>query len=203
MPIRVMILFRWQGNIFSPVTSGTVTQVDFAGSYGEYTNPGPIPTTTNSFTLSLYSVSAGAPGTLIATSLLSNVNRVDTHSILGGFYELFDFSGIVNTPFSLTAGNSYYLGFSDSTSPYGDFAIAETASPGPATTEATLYKPSNSFHTETGVSLSFELNSTPEPSTLAFLFGGLGIVFVFYRRLTADYPQSDFAEPCSQQPRLA
>jgi hypothetical protein len=178
--------FSPEGNVFTPTVGGTVTEINFAGEYG-FNDP-----LDDNFTLSLYSTISGAPttSTLLGTSTLTNFSRTDSGILLGDGFNLYDYSGTLNSPFTLDAGTPYYLGIADTTAipgypapgGVGVFYLAESVSPGSANA---LYSLGNSevgnhFFGPTDFPVAFELSGTaaPEPSTWALLLGGLsGLAF--------------------------
>jgi len=150
------------GDVFTPTSSGTANYVDFVGIY--VTNPATPPS--DSFILDLNSTSSGAPDALIDTNTLSSWSRSAVGTSLLGF-TIYQFGGYLNTPFNLTAGTSYYLGFIDTTTPYGAFAMAGTTVPGLATSEYS-YSSDTGFVNNPGLSLAFDIGnvaSTPEPAS--------------------------------------
>ena len=161
--------FYEAGNIFTPSLSGTANTVDFFGAYYENNVP------SDNFTLTLDATSAGAPGAQIATSTLTDLSRTAVGTVAG--VTLYSYSATLNTPLTLSSSSSYFLGFTDATSPYGWFGIATTTFPGSATSEYSIE--SSGPINATGISLAFELSDTqaaPEPSTYALLLGGLGLL---------------------------
>ena len=145
------------GDVFTPSLSGTAYTVNFAGIYY-----GGVTPTTDTFVLSLYSTSLGAPNTLISpvTSTLSGLSRV----VLGNGESqiVYQFSGNLNTPLALTAETAYYLGITDTTTSYQNFAVDVTAVPG-STSEYSLVAGTSSNFIPSEDSLAFEL-AVPEPS---------------------------------------
>jgi hypothetical protein len=167
--------YTMAGNVFTPTASGAAGQINFAGAYAAsnavYGQPGLDPS--DSFVLSLYSVSNGAPDELLASSAVSGVQKVDTgFNILGAEkLEVYNFSGTIATPFTLATNQSYYLGFTDTTNPYGAFGVVMTDTTGPADVDYSYYASTGTFQevtensaSNTPPSLAFELSATPEPS---------------------------------------
>jgi hypothetical protein len=159
------------GDIFTPNLGGTATTINFAGLYF---NSNTLPTS-NDFTLSLYSVSAGAPVTLISTSTLSGVS--ETLIGTGGLdlaYNIYEFSGTLNTPFSLNAGTEYYLGISDTTSPNEGFNLAYSA--GSATSLYLGEVGYNEFESVPGNAVSFALSGSEAADTPTMPPWGLAVL---------------------------
>ena len=143
------------GNVFMPTVGGTVSTINFAGLY--FTS-NTVPTS-DTFTLSLYAVSAGTPTTLIGTSTLSGVSR----SLVGtggfnGANSVYEFAGTLYTPFSLSAGTSYYVGISDRTFPFEEFNVAYSS--GSATSLFGGKLGLGEFESEPSGALSFSLSGT-------------------------------------------
>jgi len=165
------------GDVFTPTASGTANTVNFAGLYFSSNT---VPTS-DTFTITLYSVSAGAPNTLLDTSTLSGETRTPVGAGgLDGDYTVYDFSGTLNTTFSLSTGTSYYLGIADATSPYEGFNVAY--SDGSATSLYQGVVGVGNFESDPGHALSFSLNAVPEPTTAPLLLGGLGLLAFWHRR---------------------
>jgi hypothetical protein len=162
------------GNVFTPTLSGTAYLVSFAGIY----YGGSVPTT-DTFVLSLYSTVSGAPDVLSTpvTSTLSDVSR--TVRGTGITQTIYEFTGILNSPLTLDTGTYYYLGISDTTNPYKDFAVA-VAAPTGATSEFSYETTTSSFEPGTDA-LSFQL-SAPEPSNVTLLvLGAAGLLLAAQR----------------------
>jgi len=177
----------WQyyqaGNIFIPTASGIANVVDFAGTYWNGGVPVAVPPS-DSFTLSLYSVSSGTPDSIIASSTLSGLTRTSL-GVIDGFTG-YEFSGFLNTPFTLNSSTSYYLGISDQTTGGSYFSILKTAISGSATAEFS-HNTNGTFVSRTD-SLSFDLKNSavPEPSTYALLgLGAIGMLMALRRKKTA------------------
>ena len=172
------------GDVFTPTLSGNADTVSFEGIYTLG-----IPSTDN-FTLGLYSTSGGAPATLLSSSSLSNLSRVDTGiKIQGGAFELYSFTATLDTTFTLSSGSTYFLGVTNADSPTEKFALA-IADVGnlTATDEYSYNTATSSFVGTPGLPLTFELSqsavvATPEPSTWATLLAGLaGLAAYQFRR---------------------
>jgi hypothetical protein len=147
------------GDVFTPSVTGTANYVSFAGLYY-----GGLTPTTDSFVLSLYSTSSGSPNSLISTSMLPSFSRTLLGS--GISQTIYQFSGLLQTPLSLTAGTSYYFGITDATNPYRNFAVAVSAAvpPGGSTAEYSLEAGTSSTFLATGPdALSFQLEAVPWP----------------------------------------
>jgi hypothetical protein len=154
--------YSMTGDVFTALNNGTAYSVDFAGVFYNGAAPG-TPPATNSFVISLYSTSGGAPDTLTVTSPLFNVSSVDLG--LGKSRTVYEFSGLLDTPFTLTAGTSYYLGISDTSNPYEDFAVDHTTYAGASSNGYSLG--SDGF-VSSGKALSFDL-VVPEPGEWALV----------------------------------
>src|SRR5260221_4054162 len=89
--------YSMAGDVFTASLSGTANYVVFAGLYYGGTTP-----TTDSFVLNLYSTSSGAPDTLISTSTLPSFSRTVLGS--GASETIYQFSGLLQTPFTIAAG---------------------------------------------------------------------------------------------------
>jgi hypothetical protein len=163
------------GNVFSDTVTGTGNFIQFAGLYAPY------PVSSDNFTLSLYATASGAPSTLLASTGITGLTRSALGTTSDGI-PIYQFSGYLSTPISLTAGTSYYLGFSDSDSSAGfalDPAVVQTAA------EAEYYHTSAGFSAGTSANLAFtvsEVVSAPEPSSSALLLGSLSALLVLMRR---------------------
>jgi len=173
------------GDIFSPTSSGLANYINFAGFYSIGSS---IPS--DSFTLSLYSttISGGrlVPNTLISMSSVSDLTKTSLGSNRNGIAN-YEYGGSLNTPITLVMGTAYYLGLSDTTTPYSLFTFA--ASTNAITQPLTGYSlsSSNGF-TRVGSNYSFTLSNiapVPEPSILTMLLGGLGLL-IFWRKLTCQ-----------------
>ena len=169
------------GDVFTATMSGTANYVDFAGLYYGGTTP-----TTDTFVLSLYSTSGGAPGTLITQSLLPSFTRTLLGS--GESQLVYEFSGNLTSSMTLTAGTSYYFGITDTSNPYKNFAVVVSGSvpPGGSTAEySKVAGTANTFVATGPDALSFELQSVPEPAAwelFAFGFAALVLGRRFTRR---------------------
>jgi hypothetical protein len=143
------------GNVFTPTVGGTVSSINFAGLYfASNTVP-----TSDTFTISFYAVSSGTPIALISTSTLSGVTR----SLVGtggfnGAYSVYEFTGILNTPFNLSAGTSYFVGISDRTFPSEEFNVAYSSGSATSLFEGKLGY--GEFEAEPSGALSFSLSGT-------------------------------------------
>jgi hypothetical protein len=172
------------GNVFTATTTGTALSIQFSGLYGgNFTN---TPSTSDSFTVNLYSVTnAGAPGTLITSTLLTNESRTIVGPPPSGFQDSFyTFTGNLASSLSLTAGTKYFLDISDDSTPNSGFDFGTSSTGG---TEAIYEKESSGGFFEPGhENLSFQLSASsvaaPEPSTYAMLFGGLLVLVFAVRR---------------------
>jgi MYXO-CTERM domain-containing protein len=167
------------GNIFyNGNPSGTANTIDFYGIYVLNNLP------TDNFTITFDTASGGTILGPVSTSSLSNESRTAV-GLQDGYYTLYHYVATLNTPISLDHGSSYYLGFTDATSPYGGFALAQTTTPGPATIQA-YYANNTGPYYVSGRSFAWELSNVqaaPEPSTWALLLGGLGLL-AFWRTRT-------------------
>lgn len=176
--------FSEAGDVFTAGVSGTVTSIDFSGLYY-----GGTPPTSDSFVLSLYSTSAGAPATLIKSTTFTTASfsqtAVGTHDDTENdtFYTVYQFSGQLQSSLSLTAGTTYYFGISDLTDPYEDFAVAisdPASTPAGASDQEYSLEAgtSNTFKQEGPDVLAFQLKgeAVPEPNAgELLLLGGLGL----------------------------
>jgi len=162
------------GDVFTAPTSGTAAVINFSGIYYGYGAPGTLtPTTTDSFLISLYALAPGAAPSTADTPITSTVSDLTrTFLGLGNSKYIFSFSGVLDTPLTLTAGSTYYLGISDTTSPYEDFAVSATATPTSSTGYA-IPAGATDFGAEGSAPLSFSL-ATPEPK--AWALGIMGII---------------------------
>jgi len=164
--------FTEAGDVFTATLSGTANYVDFAGLYYGGNTPA-----TDTFVLSLYSTSGGAPGTLITQSLLPSYSR--TLLGMGESKTVYEFSGMLQSSMSLTAGTSYYFGITDTSDPYQNFAVvvSGTVPPGGSRAEYSRNAGTSNTFTPTGPdALSFELESVPEPSEWGLLALGCGVL---------------------------
>jgi hypothetical protein len=161
------------GDVFTPTLSGTANYVSFAGLYYGGSTP-----TTDSFVLSLYSTTAGAPGTLISSSLLPIYSRAVLGS--GESQTVYEFSGLLQTPLTLTTGTSYYFGITDTSDPYKNFAFVVSSSvpPGGSTSEYSRIAGTSTFVATGPDALSFQLESIPEPGEWGLLALGAGGLFL-------------------------
>ena len=168
------------GNVFTASAGGSANIVNFAGLYySSNTLP-----TTDSFTLSLYSASGGTPSSLIGTSTLSGVSRsvigttLNEVNYLSQHLTVYQFGGTLDNPFTLTAGQSYYLGFTDYDSPSQGFDLAYSTGSATSLYQGMTGGNGNSASIGaqwSGKPLSFSVvSAVPEPSTYALF--GLGVL---------------------------
>jgi hypothetical protein len=159
--------YTMAGDVFTSTVSATATNIAFGGSYFDAS-----PTTDN-FTLSLYSVSANAPDALLATSVLTASRTIDPNN--GSFY---NYTASLNTPITLQAGTTYYLGLSNATVAYADWIVTLNEAPN-YLTEYSYDAQNDSFVSDPTAQTLFTL-STPEPSSWAMLTVSLGLL-AFWR----------------------
>jgi hypothetical protein len=164
--------YSMAGDVFTAPTSGTAFVIDFAGIYYNGATPG-TPPSTDTFVISLYSTVGGAPDTLISPPSPITLSDLSVETLgLGRTRTIYQFSANLDTPITLTAGTSYYLGITDTTSPYQDFAVAHTAAPGASSNGYSL---GTGGFVATGNALAFDL-VVPEPSESALIvFGFAGL----------------------------
>jgi len=179
--------YSMAGDVFTAGLSGTVNDVDFSGLY--YGGEAP---TTDTFSLSLYSVSGGVPSTLISTSTLPNFTEtpIGIHDPTTLDLTVYQFSGLLARPFTLTAGTSYYFGISDLTNPYQNFSvvISDSVPAGGSTSEYSQASGTSTFVATGPDALAFQLENVavPEPGTWELLaFGGLSLALARRRALGA------------------
>jgi hypothetical protein len=159
------------GNVFAPSLSGTADTISFAGIYY-----GGVPPTTDNFVLTLYSTSSNAPDSVLSTSTLKGVSMAVLGS--GESETIYQITGNLNTPFSLSEGTPYYLGISDTTDPYENFSVAVSANPGGATTVYSLLAGTPHTFVPSTDSLAFTI-SAPEPSAwslMLIIMAALGLL---------------------------
>ena len=173
------------GDLLTLPSGGQVNQIIFAGDY-DVPDIGITPLPDDNFTLNLYSTTQEepngviAPGTLISSSQLTIVSRTVLNPKPN--YGVYIFAGNLDTPLTFSPGTEYYLGLSDTTSPYEPFEFTLTATEGPANVEYTLTEEGVFLGGDSGYSFSFELLDIPEPSTWLLLLGGLGLLSLIHRR---------------------
>ena len=111
---------------------------------------------------------------MIGTSTLKNVSLAALGS--GESETIYQITGDLNTPFSLSEGTDYYLGISDTTTPYEDFSVAVSANPEGATTVYSLLAGTAHTFVSSTDSLAFTI-AVPEPREWALIvMGGLGLL---------------------------
>jgi hypothetical protein len=165
-------------NSFVLSSSSEIASIQFDGIY----NNGAVPS--DSFSITFYDSSSGNIVTpALDTLTFSNLTRTNTGSFVEG-QTLFQYQGTLSSPLTLSAG-SYYLGLSDSTTPYEDFSFAVNTTSNLGTSY--LYQvSSSSWSNHTTTTAIFQLDGpepVPEPSTWATLLGGLGLL-AFWRHRT-------------------
>lgn len=172
------------GDVFKPTLSGTATSFNFGGYFfNDDLSHYVAPNSSMTFTLTLYATSGGVPTNPIATSTLSNVTWTSSET-----YGDYNVSGTIETPFTLDASLTYYLGLSgDTGSSDISFSFMSTETPGPADV---AYVMNNGVlelaPTEVSPSLAFSIEGTaavPEPSSYLMVLIGLGaLAFEIGRR---------------------
>jgi hypothetical protein len=144
------------GDVFSPTQSGIATSISFGGVFAAGNHPGTFPSTSNTFTISLY---AGTPDAS-ATPIVNTLTNFTVQNLgIGSMRTVYEFTATLSTPLTLTVGSSYFLGITDTSDPYEDFAVVQTNN---AASSNGYYLSSGSFHAAS-LPLSFAL-SAPEPS---------------------------------------
>jgi len=173
------------GDVFTPTVAGTVGTISFAGFY--YNNGTPTAQPADSFTIYLYSVTAGtmgapdAPNALISQATLSNESSSVIATSSNGF-PIYQYSGDLTTatPFTLNTSTEYYIGIGDTTTPFVDFSLDFALNYiGPATDGWQLASPSSPAggNSPIGFPAPFYFSLVaPEPSTGAMLLGGLSLL---------------------------
>jgi hypothetical protein len=166
------------GDVFTPTfgpigTVGTVNIVDFSGLYYNAALPNGTPPTSDSFVFSLYLLatpSSAPSGTPTITDSFSSYSRVtangDIHTTSSGTqYTVYQFSGFLETPFTITSGTSYYFGISDQNDSDQNFAVDLSSSvpPGGSSLEYSLTTATSTFDGPVDAALAFQLESVPEP----------------------------------------
>jgi hypothetical protein len=177
------------GDTFTATTSGTAGVISFGGLYyggdgvfngvdhGTYGDDPEMLPSSESFVISLYATtSGGAPDTSVAhlTSTLSNVTL--TPLGLGASRSIYEFSGILDTPFTLTLGQSYFLSINATTNPDDDFAVDVTSNP-VSTKGYGKSQGSSTFDLSGSTPLSFSL-AVPEPKEWAFALTGVAVLWI-------------------------
>jgi hypothetical protein len=158
--------YSMTGDVFTAPTTGTAFTINFGGIYYNGSVPGTPPSISDTFTISLYTVDgSGVPDLSdpVQTSTLSGLARYVLG--MGNSREVYGFTGLLNVPLAMTAGDNYYLGISDETNDYQDFAVVHTTAPGASSNGYSLG--ADGF-VSSGHSLSFALIA-PEPSEWALI----------------------------------
>jgi hypothetical protein len=173
------------GDVFTPTVAGTVGTISFAGFY--YNNGTPTAQPADSFTIYLYSVTAGtmgapdAPNALISQATLSHETSSLIATSTNGF-PIYQYSGDLTTatPFTLNTSTEYYIGIGDTTTPFVDFSLDFALNYiGPATDGWQLASPTSPAggNSPIGFPAPFYFSLVaPEPSTGAMLLGGLSLL---------------------------
>lgn len=167
--------YTMAGDVFTAASSGTANSITFAGLYY---NASQAPTV-DSFTVSLYSVTGDEPDTLLTSSAVS----VESSTIAGygRSRNVYQITGILDVPLTLTFGTQYYLGISDvsgnGSNPTDDFAVGHTAA-SYGSNNGYSYNASTQTFTASGSALAYTLD-VPEPSDATLLvLGGAGLFAV-------------------------
>jgi hypothetical protein len=181
------VTFTEAGNVFTPETSGSANQIDFAGFYLLDKSGAPP---NNSFTVTLYATSSDQPTTIISSSTVSDLGESSLGTSSDG-YTIYGFTGNLDTPFVLSTDSTYYVGISDTTTSYENFALDVTADQGssPSDIEKSYDMASlpPGFQPGDGA-ISFKLVAAstvpaPEPSTWALLLAGFTGLYLIRRKI--------------------
>lgn len=100
-------------------------------------------------------------------------------------YNVYEFSGTLNTPFSLSAGTEYYLGISDTTSPYEGFNVAYST--GPATSLFLGEVGYDEFESAPDNAISFALSGAEAADTPTMPPWGLAVLAVLLLFIAAKF----------------
>lgn len=152
--------YNMAGDIFTPTVNAAANTITFNGTYYDSTPQN------DAFTISLYSVNGatGMPGTLLTTSTVVDPSRTVDPNNSSYYY----YAGALATPLDLTAGTTYYLGISNTTSPgWDNWLVSVNALPG-YLTEYSYDQTDGAWVEDPSAQVLFAL-SAPEPSSWAML----------------------------------
>ncbi|MEO8100334.1 MAG: PEP-CTERM sorting domain-containing protein [Acidobacteriota bacterium] len=155
---------------FTLVSSATIRAVEWWGVYF------PNAVSVDNFTIEFSNDSAGTPGTLIASYLVSPT-RVDTGLLVNSAFNLYNYNvTIPDTP--LVAGTYWLSIFNNTTASSNRWYWATSASSGNATSTTGPLDVELAFRLDDG-------SSVPEPASLLLSAAGLAAVVAFRKRRSA------------------